>query len=218
MDGGIRVDGPPEGVSGSILDLGWLVCHNVLDSSSYAPNTSGLRQVGGGDKLIRRFAVLVVALGVIFGLVLPAAPASAQYIPNQPGCIADPTEIQANVSTPGTLQCIGCPPEVQANAFIIVDGQEVAIGSGQVSDDEDGPVTISVTYPALPAGDYTILVRCGPVLLSNVLTVIGTGGQSAGPLPVTGSNSSMLVQIALLLITIGGLLAVAARKRRHAYD
>ncbi len=51
-----------------------------------------------------------------------------------------------------------------------------------------------------------------------MLTVIGTGGQSAGPLPVTGSNSSLLVQIALMLIVVGGLLALAARKRRHAYD
>lgn len=168
--------------------------------------------------MIRRFAVLAVALGVIFGLVLPAAPASAQYVPGQPGCIADPSEIQANVSTTGTLHCIGCPPGVQANAFVVVDGEEVAIGSAQVSSDDDGPVDIPVVYPALPGGDYTVLVRCGQVLLSNVLTVIGTGGQSAGPLPVTGSNSSLLVQIALMLIVVGGLLAVAARKRRHAYD
>ena len=168
--------------------------------------------------MIRRFAVLAVALGVIFGLVLPAAPASAQYVPGQPGCIADPSEVQANAATPGTLHCIGCPPNVQANAFVVVDGQEVAIGSGQVSADKDGPVDIPVVYPALPAGDYTILVRCGPVLLSNVLTVIGTAGQSAGRLPITGSNSSLLVQIALLLIVLGGLLALAARKRRHAYD
>jgi LPXTG-motif cell wall-anchored protein len=168
--------------------------------------------------LIRRFAVLAVALGVLFGVVAPFTPASAQYVPNQPGCISDPTEIPANVATSGTLKCIGCPPNVRADAFIIVDGQEIPIGSGQVKDDKDGPVTIVVNYPALPAGDYTTLVRCGPVLLSNVLTVIGTAGQAAGSLPVTGSNSSLLVQIALILITIGGLLAVAARKRRHAYD
>jgi LPXTG-motif cell wall-anchored protein len=179
--------------------------------------TSGLRQVGGGDKLIRRFAVLAVALGVIFGFVLPAAPASAQYIPGQPGCVIDPDQIIADTETPGTIQCINCVPEAQANAYAIVDGEEVLIGSATVADDEDGPVTIQVIYPALPEGDYLIVVRCG-IELSNVLTVIGTGGQVSGPLPVTGSDSSLLVQIALILIVIGGLLALAARKRRHAYE
>jgi LPXTG-motif cell wall-anchored protein len=159
-----------------------------------------------------------VALGVIFGFVLPAAPASAQYVPNQPGCIQTPESINENEATPGTLQCIGCPPNVQADAFVLVDGVEVPIGSGQVENDEDGPVTINVTFPALPEGEYTVLVRCGEVLLSNVLTVIGTGGQISGPLPVTGSDSSLLLQIAIVLIVIGGLLALAARKRRHAYE
>ncbi len=217
MEGGIRVDGPPKGYEGASWTWdGWFATM-CPDSSSHTSYTSGLRQVGGGDKLIRRFAVLAVVLGVFVAFAMPTPPASAQYIPGQPGCIADPTEIQANVSTPGTLHCINCVPGVQANAFIIVDGQKVAIGSATVSNDTDGPVDIPVVYPALPGGDYLILVDCG-IELSNVLTVIGTGGQSAGPLPVTGSNSSLLVQIALMLIVVGGLLALAARKRRHAYD
>jgi LPXTG-motif cell wall-anchored protein len=161
-----------------------------------------------------------MVLGVFVAFAMPTPPASAQYIPGQPGCIADPTEIQANISTPGTLHCVNCVPGVQANAFIIVDGQKVGIGSATVSKDTDGPVDIPVVYPALPGGDYLILVDCG-IELSNVLTVIGTAGQAAGPvgsLPVTGSNSGWLVQIALTLIIVGGLLALAARKRRHAYD
>jgi LPXTG-motif cell wall-anchored protein len=161
-----------------------------------------------------------VALGVIFGLfVVPTAPASAQYIPGQPGCIADPTQIDANTATSGTITCIGCPPGTTAGAYVVVDGEEVQIGSAQVGDDEDGGVTISVSYPSLPPGDYTTLVRCGDVVLSNVLTVVGLGGQQVGrgPLPVTGSDSRLLLQIAITLVVIGGLLAIAARKRRHAY-
>jgi LPXTG-motif cell wall-anchored protein len=151
--------------------------------------------------------------------LLPTPPASAQYNPGQPGCIADPTEIQANVSTPGTLQCINCAPGAIATAYVVVDGEQVQIGSATVSDDKDGPVTIPVVYPALPPGEYLTLVDCGlPTQLSNVITVVGTAGQSTGTLPVTGANSSWLVQIALVLITAGGLLALAARKRRHAYD
>lgn len=168
--------------------------------------------------MLRRFAILGVALGVIFGFVLPATSANAQYIPGQPGCIANPTEIDANTATSGVLNCTGCPPGTTANAYVVVDGDEVAIGSAQVDDDEDGSVVIPVQYPALAAGDYTTLVRCGDVVLSNVLTVVGLGGQQIGRLPVTGSDSRLLLQIALTLIVIGGLLALAERKRRHAYD
>jgi LPXTG-motif cell wall-anchored protein len=180
--------------------------------------TSRLRQVGGGDKVIRRFAVLAVAVSLIAGFSLLASPAEAQYIPGQPGCIPEPDQIDANTSTPGVLECIGCPPNVRADAYVLVDGEEVFIGSAQTSDDEDGGVSIPVTYPPLPGGEYTVLVRCGPVLLSNVLTVVGTGSDVIGQLPVTGSDSSLLIQIALMLIVIGGLLALASRKRRHAYD
>jgi hypothetical protein len=162
-----------------------------------------------------------VVIGAVIGF---AAPVKAQYVPGQPGCIPDPATIDEDTQTSGVLNCIGCPPSTPgdptlAEAFIVVDGVEVAIGSAQVGEDRDGPVTIPVVYPALPAGDYLILVRCGDALLSNVLTVVGTGGQIiSGPLPVTGSDSGWLVRLALVLIIIGGLLAMMARKRRHAYD
>ena len=169
--------------------------------------------------MIRRFAVLAMAISLVAGFAVLASPASAQYVPGQPGCIAEPQTIDADTATNAVLECIGCPPNVEANAFVLVDGEEVPIGSATVSDDPDGGVNIPVVFPALPEGDYTILVRCGPVLLSNVLTVIGTGGQVVtGQLPVTGSDYSLLIQIALMLIVIGGLLALTARKRRHAYD
>jgi hypothetical protein len=162
-----------------------------------------------------------MVIGVVVGF---ATPVTAQYVPGEPGCIPDPATIQEDTETSGVLDCIGCPPStpgnpVIANAVIVVDGVEIPIGSAQVDDDDDGTVTIPVVYPALPDGDYLILVRCGDALLSNVLTVVGTGGQIiSGPLPVTGSDSGWLVRIALILITIGGLLALMARKRRHAYD
>jgi hypothetical protein len=158
-----------------------------------------------------------VLIGVI---VVFAAPAKAQYVPGVPGCIPDPPTINEDTETSGVLECIGCPPNTLAEAVIVVNGNEVPIGSAQVSDDEDGGVVIPVVYPALPSGDYLVLVRCGDALLSNVLTVADTGGQviRQGPLPITGSDSGWLVRIALLLITIGGLLALMARKRRHAYD
>ena len=158
-----------------------------------------------------------MALGVTFAFVLPTAPASAQYIPGQPGCIANPDTIQLNTATTGVLNCINCVPGASASAFVVVDGEKVLIGSATVSNDPDGPVDIPVVYPALPPGDYLLLVDCG-IELSNVLTVVGTEGEVTGSLPVTGSNSSLLVQIALTLIVVGGLLALAARKRRHAYD
>lgn len=167
--------------------------------------------------MIRRSAVLAVAIGMIAGLGLFASPASAQYNPSA-GCIPSPSTIDANTATPGSIDCVGCPPSSQANAFVIVDGAEVLIGSATVADDPDGSVSIPVVFPALPDGEFNLLVRCGVAVFGNVLTVVGTGGQQIGRLPVTGSDSSLLLQIALVLIVVGALFAQAARKRRHAYD
>src|SRR4051812_39841580 len=133
MDRGIRVDGSSKGYAGSILDLSTRVCHTVpqqIVKVIRAPTGRRRRQVdtkvrGSGSRSRRDVA-----------FVLPTAPASAQYVPGQPGCIADPTEIQANVSTPGTLNCVNCVAGAQADAFVVVDGQKIPIGSATVSTDK----------------------------------------------------------------------------------
>src|SRR5690606_29400000 len=120
-----------DGADGWMQDLSRGNCHTGAPT---ARQDIELRQDGGGAKVIRRFAILAVALCAIAGSSLFADPASAQYVPGQPGCIPEPAQIDANTQTSGVLECIGCPPNVQANAFVLVDGEEVFIGSAQVSD------------------------------------------------------------------------------------
>ncbi len=86
-----------------------------------------------------------------------------------------------------------------------------------------GTATLVFTLPANTApGMYTISAhgappgQCDPFVSTNLMvsasvaTTTATGG---GTLPRTGTNSALLFQIALILIALGGLVTLAARKR-----
>ena len=69
----------------------------------------------------------------------------------------------------------------------------------------------TITAVGVPPG------QCDPIVSSNIMvlasttaTTVSTGG---GTLPRTGTNSALLFQIALILIALGGLVTLAARKR-----
>ena len=162
----------------------------------------------------------MVAVLVSVVVVLAAGGiAAAQYVPGQPGFILDPDRLP-DTGGQTTIRGVGCPPDTEVNAFILVDGAEIPIGSGRSADDPDGGFEFVATVPPLPAGEYTVLVRCGPVTLSNILTIFSTAvpapppGQE-GTLPRTGTDSLTLVRWALLLVAVGGLLAVTERRRRR---
>ncbi len=106
---------PSEGVRRSILDLGWLVCHTVPRQFVTWHIRPGSDRSAEENKLIRRFAVLAVAAW------RDRSRSSCRRRPHllstsraSPVALPTPTEIQANVSTPGTLHCINCVPGAQA--------------------------------------------------------------------------------------------------------
>ncbi len=163
--------------------------------------------------------VLAIAVGVL-ALLASAAPAGAQYVPGQPGIIVDPSEM-SDAGGVAEIQGFGCPAATPVDAYIVVEGEEVPIGSSTSEDDPDGSFTIPITVPASPAGEYTVLVRCGPLTLSTLLTltpspVAGTAEVTAteGTLPRTGGDAVNLVRVAALLIAAGGITALVVRKRR----
>jgi len=160
--------------------------------------------------VVRRIVVLALAL-----VMATSATAFAQYVPGQPGFEIDPPTVP---STGGqvTITGVGCPPGSEVQAFIIVDGQEVFIGGGFVDDDPDGPFEFLADIPALPPGEYTIIVKCGTLTMSNILTVTGTTPTSrqVTPLPRTGSDTMGFVRIGLGLVAVGGLLLLANKRRR----
>lgn len=159
----------------------------------------------------RSLVAVVVAVVAVFAF---ATPALAQY--ETGGVILNPPEIPAFTESIVNVSGVGCPPGSTANIYIVIDGSEVFLGSTQVADDPDGAFNTDVLVPALPPGEYTVRVRCGEVVLSAILTVVGTTTQ-AGPLPRTGADPWMFIRIAVLLVTIGGFLLLFARKRRKSY-
>jgi LPXTG-motif cell wall-anchored protein len=173
-----------------------------------------------------RPAVVGVLLAFVVGVVALiglAAPASAQYVPGQPGIIIDPSEMPDTGGT-ADIKGFGCEAASKVDGYIVVDGQEIFLGTTTAEDSEDGSFTIPVTIPPNVAGEYTILAKCGPLTLSTLLTLtpspvpgVAPAGGTSGTLPVTGSDSIMLVRAAALLIAVGGLAALVVRKRRTSH-
>lgn len=168
--------------------------------------------------LIRKILVLM-AVTLVFGAI--AAPtAHAQYVPGQPGFIIDPSELP-DTGGQATITGFGCPPDEVVNAYLLGPDGEVLIGSGVSSDDPDGSFQFAVTVPPTAAGEYPVLVRCGAVTLSNTLRITSTAGPAAQPttgaLPRTGGDAVPWLRIGFVLVAVGGLLALSARRRRRAY-
>jgi hypothetical protein len=157
--------------------------------------------------VVRRMVVLAVAL-----LMAMTGVAHAQYIPGQPGFTIDP-DTCPSTGCDVVISGVGCPPATEVNAYLIVDGREIFIGGGVSEDDPDGGFEFGATIPPTPPGEYTVIVRCGPVSLSNIITI--TGSSVTGPLPRTGSDIMGFVRLALVLLALGGLLLVSERKRRR---
>jgi LPXTG-motif cell wall-anchored protein len=168
--------------------------------------------------VIRRILVLVGAILVVGGLVAPAA--HAQYIPGQPGFIINPSELP-DTGGQTTITGFGCPPDEVVNAYLLGPDGEIFIGSGRSTDDPDGSFEFVVTVPPIAAGEYTVLVRCGPVTLSNTLvitsTAVPTTAATTGTLPRTGGEPLPWLRIGFALVAVGGLFAMSARRRRRAY-
>ncbi|WP_334143546.1 hypothetical protein [Rhabdothermincola sp.] len=164
--------------------------------------------------MARRIVVLALALVLATGAV-----AHAQYVPGQPGFQLDPATLP-DTGGSTTISGVGCPPNVPVEGFILVGGQEIFIGSGMVKNDKDGPFQFVAQIPPLPAGEYTVIVKCGGVIMSNLLTITSTTPitlrPQPGPLPRTGADVLGFVKIGLGLVVVGGLLLLAERKRRRA--
>jgi LPXTG-motif cell wall-anchored protein len=182
----------------------------------HAPN-------GGGDGLIRKILVLMAVTLALGAVAAPAA--HAQYVAGQPGFIIDPSEVP-DTGGQVTITGFGCPPDEVVDAYLLAPDGEILIGSGVSSDDPDGSFQFVATIPPTPAGEYPVLVRCGAVTLSNTLRITSTAVPAAAPgaaqaatgtLPRTGGDAVPWLRIGFVLVAVGGLLALSARRRRRAY-
>lgn len=162
-------------------------------------------------------------------LVALAAPASAQYGTTPSPGVSDPTPSPgATVIVSGT--------NCQNPATVLLDGVVVAT----VEVDADGTFAVEITVPTTP-GTYVLEVRCEPLdpsLDSGMTDPIpdcqvppGTSSANsacllevvgdqrvvtAAALPRTGGDTLPLARLGVILVALGGLVVLAARKKRSA--
>jgi LPXTG-motif cell wall-anchored protein len=162
--------------------------------------------------LIRRGLVLLAVVLCAFSFA-PAA--HAQYQPGTPGIVLTPST--TTPFEPVTAIGFGCPKG--STVVITIDGERV--GQTTTKDDERGSFETKFPAPGTP-GTYTVTATCGSTLVSSILTVIATPTTpttviTTVELPITGSDSTMfLVRAGLLLIAVGGLTVLAVRRRRES--
>lgn len=145
--------------------------------------------------MIRRMFIL----GALALMVLAPA-AHAQY-PDPPGASVSDSTVSSGDTV--TVTATGC--EAGSTVTFFLDG--ATLGSGVA--DADGTASADVVITGSP-GTHQITNSCNAAVISVTIA----GGTTAGALPRTGTDSSLpLAKIAVVLITAGGLLIIAARKK-----
>ncbi len=164
--------------------------------------------------MLKRLLAAVGVMSMMLAFIALAPDANAQYVPGQPGFIIDPDTMPEGGGT-ANASGVGCEPG--SNAVFTINGQSV--GTTTASSDPDGRFATVLQIPSsLGPGEYTVVVTCGSVTMTNGLTITAvptsTPSQGGSSLPRTGTNSMMLVKIGLALGVVGGLFVLGARKKR----
>jgi len=161
----------------------------------------------------------LIALGGLAVLAMAAPAAAQQYPPAVNSLTCSDT-----TPTPGqTITIEGRTFAPGSTATVTLDS--VALGSATAN--ADGVIALQATIPAdTPLGAHTFVATGqapnGQTLtLSLVCQVVPAesagAGTTGGPLPNTGSNSTLpLVQIGLGLLALGGVIYAVASRRRKA--
>ena len=158
-------------------------------------------------------------IGAVVLVGLFATPAAAQYsIIVSPGTVVQGSEV--------TVSGTGCQPgetvDVTIDAKAKAKTGRDALGT-TVADD-DGNFSIDLPIPTdLPTGTYTVTATCGSVVQSKDISVVApTDGTTTsttvptGTIPRTGSDVTPMALLGAGLLTGGGLLVLATRKRSRA--
>jgi len=183
-----------------------------------------------------RYTLMVITalLGAVLVGAMPATGAQAQDACSLPAQYQGSATFAASAShvAPGsTVVFTGAGWPANTSVPITVDGASV----GSATTNASGAFSFSYTFPASTStGSHVVSAACGAFILSqsitvssggsvtpSVSTVSAPGGYSTGStgstLPVTGSNSIGVAQVALALLAAGGLLVLVTRRARaHA--
>ena len=167
-----------------------------------------------------------VVIGALLLVMVAASPAAAQY--------DDFTITPGSVQPGGTVTVTGqgCSPGAEVTITLTEGDTSAAKAAGDViatttvTADEDGRFNTTITVPAgTPPGVYSVDATCDGVLVGHaVIDVLdatatpttGAGAGAGGPIVRTGSDLTGLGMIGAALLTIGGIVLIATRSRRHA--
>jgi LPXTG-motif cell wall-anchored protein len=159
--------------------------------------------------MIRKIALLTVLVGasIAVPVVLAGAAGAQTYV----GCTA---VLSDTTPTPGqtiTITGTGAGADEKVSATI----DDVVIGTGVA--DANGNFQFSATIPTgISVGSHTVFVKCGSGGVLGVTIVVGAAGGGQGPLPTTGSSSTIpLLKLGVALIAIGAMVLALSRRRSH---
>jgi len=160
-------------------------------------------------------------IGAALLVALAAAPAAAQYPFN-----VSPGRVEAGGAL--TVSGKGCEPGAEVTIVMVEAPAQRAVGdviyTTTVTADANGNFTVTFNVPVgTPVGTYEIKAECNDgVVFSQFIEVVdgstattAPGGGSTGPIVRTGSDLNGLGLVGAGLITVGGIILIATRSRRH---
>lgn len=169
-----------------------------------------------------------VMLGAVLLVALAASPAYGQY----PTVVVNPGQVSAGGAV--TVTGNGCVPNAPIAVTVTSADGGSPVATANTTSDGNGEFSVSVTIPAGTAvGSYVVAAsNCSDTTSLEVVGTSttpttspgnapggnapgGTGSVGSGTLPRTGSNISQLGLIGVGLLTVGGLVLVATKRRRQ---
>lgn len=158
--------------------------------------------------MAHRTSVLLASLAALMlGLV---APALAQY---PPGSVLGVSCTPEDPEPGETVECSAgdCDPGTDATVSVSVGGEEVMLAENVITTDENGQISFEFEVPedAEPGDQVQVSVECEDGGVASVLNA----QLEIGELAETGSNSGVILVIALAVVAAGGLLLFLARRR-----
>jgi LPXTG-motif cell wall-anchored protein len=171
------------------------------------------RNTGGLMRILKMVLLTTACLLVL------AAPAGAQTYPGDANLTCNPPT--AEVGETITMVATGYQPGSEVTFTI----NDVFVGTAIA--DADGVATLVTVVPegtpigTVPCGSGGIDIEGNTLVLSSTLQIIAgsavitpvTPVTPAAPLPVTGSDSKPLVQVAVAIVALGGLMLLVSRKK-----
>jgi hypothetical protein len=175
---------------------------------------------------VARISVAVVASLFAFASLLIVAPAVSAAKPYPGRCVLTVSAASTQPGKTVNVHATGFPPGSTVTFTMTPAGGGTTVVLGTAVANPAGNVEFHFKLAVgTPPGMYIITATgpatsfCSPLISTTLMVSAATvatpppTSSSTGVLPRTGTNSGLLFEIALLLIAVGGMVTLTARKR-----